>query len=152
MDGVQSILASISWALDPLSIIRIYSYRFRIKCTFRELKQQVGRFCYYFCSKHMPKLNCYQKKGEPVPLERVEDEKSRRKVLKAIRATEMLWHCLVLQWGCCKAFPFILLERSVLNRSIIRVHLSKEGFWKTPLCIISGNIFSVFWGKSPNYA
>ncbi len=88
-DGVQSILASTCLALDPLSVIRLYSYRFRIECTFRELKQQVGAFCYHFWSKHMPKLSHYQKKGDPTPLERVEDEKSRKKVLEAVRATEM---------------------------------------------------------------
>ena len=37
----------------------------------------------------MPKLSYYQKKGEPAPLGRVEDEKSRKKVLEAVRATEM---------------------------------------------------------------
>ena len=89
MNGSQSILASTCLALDPLTIIRLYSYRFRIECTFRELKQQVGAFCYRFWSKYMPKLSYYQKKGEPAPLERVEDEKSRKKVLEAVRATEM---------------------------------------------------------------
>ena len=85
----QSILAGTSLELDPLSMIRLYSFRFRIECTFRELKQQTGAFCYRFWSKHMPKLNHYQKKGEPTALERVEREKSRRKVLEAVRATEM---------------------------------------------------------------
>ena len=89
MDGVQSILASTSLTLDPLSIIRLYSYRFRIECTFCELKQQVGAFCYHFWSKYMPKLSYYQKKGEPAPMEQVEGEKPRRKVLEAVRAIEM---------------------------------------------------------------
>ena len=89
MNGVRSILASISLELEPLSIIKLYSHRFRIECTFRELKQQTGAFCYRFWSKHMPKLNHYQKKEEPTALERVEGEKSRRKVLEAVRATEM---------------------------------------------------------------
>ena len=53
MDGIQSILASTSLELEPLSIIRLYSYRFRIECTFRELKQQTGAFCYHFWSKHI---------------------------------------------------------------------------------------------------
>ena len=56
---------------------------------FRELKQQTGAFCYHFWSKHMPRLSYYQKKGEPEPLERVEGEKPRRKVLEAVRAIEM---------------------------------------------------------------
>ena len=89
MNGVQSILVSTSLALDPLSVIRLYSYRFRIECTFRELKQQIGAFCYHFWSKYMPKLSYYQKKGEPTPLERVKDEKSREKILEAVRAIEM---------------------------------------------------------------
>ena len=79
VNGIQSILASTSLTLEPLSIIRLYSFRFRIECTFRELKQQVGAFCYHFWSKHMPKLNYYQKKEELSPLECVEGEKSRKK-------------------------------------------------------------------------
>lgn len=88
-NGTQSILAGTCLELDPLSMIRLYSFRFRIECTFRELKQQVGAFCYHFWSKHMPKLSYYQKKDEPSPLERVGNEKSRRKVLETVRAIEM---------------------------------------------------------------
>ena len=51
MNGVQGILASTSLELDPLSMIRLYSCRFLIECTFRELKQQIGAFCFHFWSK-----------------------------------------------------------------------------------------------------
>lgn len=89
MNGIQSILASTDLSLEPLSVIRLYSYRFRIECTFRELKQQVGAFCYRFWSKHIPKLSYYLKEGEPAPLEQVTDGHARKKILEAVRAIEM---------------------------------------------------------------
>ncbi len=89
INGSRTILASTSLTLEPVSIIRLYSCRFRIECTFRELKQQVGAFCYHFWTKHMPRLNHYQKKDEPSPLEQVKTESSRKKVLETVRAIEM---------------------------------------------------------------
>lgn len=123
MNGIQSILASTSLALDPQSIIR--RYRFRIKCTFRELKQQFGAFCYHFWSKYMPKLSYYQKKGDSTPMERVEDETFRKKILETVCATEMHMALSCIAMGCCRAVPFIILERSVLIRSVTRGHLPK---------------------------
>ena len=89
MNGIQSILVSTSLELKPLSIICLYSYRFRIECTFRELKQQIGAFCYHFWSKHMPKLSYYQKKEEHGSLEEVVEEKERRNILKTVRSIEV---------------------------------------------------------------
>ncbi len=133
----------------PLSIIRLYSYRFRIECTFRELKQQIGAFCYHFWSKYMPKLSYYQKKGEPTPMERVEGEKPRQKCWKPFVPLRCTWHCPVLQWEFCRAFLSALLGRLVLARSVTRGHLPKEGFRKPPLCTTSENIFfSAFWRKT----
>ena len=88
-NGTQSILAGTCLELDPLSMIRLYSFRFRIECTFRELKQQTGAFCYHFWSKHMPRLNYYRKKTEPSALEQVESDHARRKIMQAVRAIEM---------------------------------------------------------------
>lgn len=98
MGGCQNILASTSLELEPLDIIHLYRYRFRIECTFRELKQQLGAFCYYFWSKYMPKLNYYRKKEEPSVLEQVKEEKGREKILEALRAIEMymVLSCIVM--------------------------------------------------------
>lgn len=123
MNGVQGILASTSLTLDPLSVIRLYSYRFRIECTFRELKQQVGAFCYHFWSKYMPKLSYYQKKGEPTPMEHVEDEKAREKVLKAVRAIEMHMALSCIAMG---------ILQSLSIRFIGKIHSSQIRYQRTP--------------------
>ena len=123
MNGMQSILASTSLTLDPLSVIRLYSYRFRIECTFRELKQQIGAFCYHFWSKYMPKLSYYQKKGEPTPLERVKDEKSREKILEAVRAIEMHMALSCIAMG---------ILQSLSIRFIGKVSSSQIRYQRTP--------------------
>jgi hypothetical protein len=45
--------------LAAVDIICLYSYRFKIECTFREMKQVIGAFDYHFWSKSMPKLKWY---------------------------------------------------------------------------------------------
>lgn len=42
----EYILVSTDLNLAPTSIIKLYSYRFKIECTFRELKQVIGGFIY----------------------------------------------------------------------------------------------------------
>ena len=60
INGIQSILVSTDLTLNPLQIIKLYSYRFKIECSFRELNQVVAGFCYHFWCKVMPKLNRYK--------------------------------------------------------------------------------------------
>ncbi len=87
--GTPSILATTLLDLDPLKVIELYAHRFKIECTFRELKQVIGGFSYQFWSKSMPKLNRYKKKTDPDPLASIKSPKEREKIIKTIRALEV---------------------------------------------------------------
>lgn len=90
------ILVSSDLDLDPISIIEAYALRFKIECTFREFKQQMGGFCYHFWSKAMPKLKRYRKADEPSELSRVEGQCGQKLILNTIEAIErfVLFACI----------------------------------------------------------
>lgn len=87
-DCRQSILVSTDLTLEATDIVTLYGYRFKIECMFREMKQQVGAFCYRFWSKSVPKLKRYLKKDSPDPLEQVTDERARNNIQRTVRAIE----------------------------------------------------------------
>jgi hypothetical protein len=59
----KAVFVSTDLRLDPEQIIRLYGYRFKIECCFRELKQVVAGFAYHFWTVSMPSLNKYTKSG-----------------------------------------------------------------------------------------
>jgi hypothetical protein len=85
---IKSILVSTDLTLDPVAIVRLYSYRFSIECAFRELKQVIGAFHYRFWCKALPRLNRYAKKGDPSPIETVRDPKGKENIRLTVKATE----------------------------------------------------------------
>ncbi|WP_234541851.1 transposase [Paenibacillus pseudetheri] len=97
--GRYSILASTDLTLSATDIIRLYGYRFKIECTFREMKQVIGAFGYRFWSKSMPKLNRFLKKEEAHPLEAVQDEQDRRRIEQTIQAIEGFVMCQCIAMG-----------------------------------------------------
>lgn len=124
--GTKSILVSTSLKLEPLSVILLYSYRFRIECTFKELKQQTGAFCYHFWSKHMPKLNYYRKQNEAEPLEKVTDETDRKKILETVKAIEMHMALSCIAMGIVQILS-VRLTGTVDSREIRYLRTPSEG-------------------------
>ena len=60
IDGARSVLVSTDLTIAPTQIVRLYCKRFKVECTFRELKQVVAGFSYHFWSKAMPKLQMFK--------------------------------------------------------------------------------------------
>lgn len=94
-----SILVSTDLMLEATTIISLYGYRFKIECTFREMKQVIGAFGYRFWSKSCPKLNRYLRKTEEHPLEQVKQEHEQQRIRQTLEAIEGFVMCSCIATG-----------------------------------------------------
>lgn len=94
----KCILVCSDLSMEPAKIIEAYSYRFKIECTFKSFKEQLGGFLYHFWSKSMPKLHRYKKKSAPSELSQVTDEKQRQRIINTVEASHrfVLFSCIAL--------------------------------------------------------
>jgi len=86
--NTKSILVSTDLNAKPTTIIKLYARRTNIECMFRAMKQTMAGFFYHFWTKAMPRLNYYQRKDEPHPLEDVTCKKQRLLIIKKLKAIE----------------------------------------------------------------
>ncbi len=99
MNGTKTILVSTDLTLTPLQIITLYSHRFKIECSFRELKQIIAGFGYRFWSKSMPKLNKYVKNEKNQEnLKSITDKDKQHNIQATVEAIEKhaLLSCIAL--------------------------------------------------------
>jgi hypothetical protein len=84
-----SILVSTDLSLTPVQIIQLYSRRFKIECSFRELKQVVAGFACHFWSKAMPKLQKFKSNDlNTINLEAITDIRQKELISAAVKAIE----------------------------------------------------------------
>jgi hypothetical protein len=81
----KAIFVSTDLTLSPEQIIRLYGYRFKVECCFRELKQVIAGFAYRFWTNYMPKLKKYAKSGID-PLEGITCNKAKAYISSAYKA------------------------------------------------------------------
>jgi len=144
------ILVSTDLALDPVLIIEAYAHRFKILCTFREFKQQVGGFCYHFWTKAMPKLNKYRKKTEPAELAGIEDEHKQQRILKTVEASERFVLCASIAMGLTQMMALTpSVAKTVRQHRYLRTSSEHKVSEVTVLEYLRKNIFRLLC-LSPN--
>lgn len=141
-NDVTSILVSTNLELDAKKIISLYSYRFKIECTFRELKQVIGGFNYQFWCKSMPKLKKYTKKGEPHPIEAIECEETKQLILSTLKAIEGYVMCSCIAIGLLQIISITFSKE--INKTTFRFLRTKSNMIvseATVACFLRKNIF-----------
>jgi hypothetical protein len=100
IDGVKAILVSTDLTLTPEQITSLYCRRFKIECSFRELKQVVAGFSYHFWSKAMPKLKKFKSNDvNQTNLENVTNPNHRKLICSTVKAIECFVQISVIALG-----------------------------------------------------
>lgn len=138
----NAILASTDLALEPTLIIEAYAHRFKIECTFREFKQQLGGFCYHFWTKAMPKLKKYRKQTEPLELAGIENGQEQHRILKTIEATERFVLCASIAMGLTQMMALTpSIAKTVRKHRYLRTSLEHKVSEATVLEYLRKNFF-----------
>jgi len=121
----SSILVSTDLTLTPIQIIQLYSRRFKIECSFRELKQVVAGFACHFWSKAMPKLQKFKcNKVNQANLESITDPRKRKNIINATKAIEGFVQLSIIALGLLQLIGLIFGKE--INSKSIRFMRTKS--------------------------
>jgi hypothetical protein len=143
VDGRRSILASTDMTIDPVRIVQLYCYRFKIECSFRELKQVVAGFAYRFWSKVMPRLGRYKSNEDnQARLEAVSDPNRRELIESTVKAINGYVQLSCIALGLLQLVG-LMFSKEVSNR-FMRSHSNEIPSEATVADFMRKNIFSLF--------
>lgn len=97
----------------------------------------------------MPKLSYYQKVGETGPLERVKDERGRRNILKAVRATELHMVLSCIAMGILQNISVCSAGKVSSNQLRYQRTPSRGRVSEAALMVYLRNYFFLFMEKQP---
>jgi hypothetical protein len=118
MDGTKTILVSTDLNFVAEKIIEVYSLRFKIECTFREMNQVISGFGYHFWSKYMPKLNRFKKTSETTNYQEVTSDKGKQRIIDTVKAVEGYVAVSCISLGIMQMVSLLYSEQ--LNGSFFR--------------------------------
>ena len=151
-NGTKSILVSTDLSLTPEKIIELYAKRFKIECTFRQMKQSMGGFDYHFWSKSMPRLNYYQKKDVPQPLDDIKSRQERLVIIRKIKAIEGYVLCSAIALGLLQIMSLKLGTGINLKKvRFLRTYSNDYASESTVRAYIRSQIFMMF-SKSEQFS
>ena len=146
LNGREAVLVSTDLTMTPEQIIELYCLRFKIECSFRELKQVVAGFCYRFWSKYMPKLKRY--KSNEVNQEQVSavtEANARKRIEDCVKAIHgyALFGCIALGMLQMISLSF----SSMFNDNVVRFMRTKSNIAPSEATVadfIRRNIYQLF--------
>jgi len=106
----RTIISCTDLSLDPAEIVRLYSKRFKIECTFKSMNQDVAAFANRFWTHDMPKLNRFAKSSDPDRSTGIKDERARRNVRKALDASEGYVFCGAVALGLLQMLSLLFFN------------------------------------------